>query len=498
VGLAVGTDLLGLFPWYFASAPSPAGSAEDSESSEEVVIVATSPELLRHHPLFPEVLDQEGLIGSLLLSGLIGNRTLLRGVRRLSAGCMLVARPDVGVAEIPCYRIPDGEPLAHLPFREQVEALDEAFGGAVKQQAPPDAPIGVLLSGGRDSRLLAGYLGDRRSTVTALTLGLPSDYEVECARAVARELRFEHEVVSLDPTTFPDAARLHAHWEHLATGFATAHMWSVLGELARLPTHFVTGYVLDMLLGTRPAPGREAPFDAAFQIFNRRRGIREGRLRRLLRSNQSQELMHGVIERARIQFDEAASDPRQRGWRFQLANTERHHPGTVPWRLSFASWPVMPFLDRRVLEVIGRLPAATLTERRAQDAILRTRFNDLARLPLDRNSHNTDPLILPRSVRIRRGLEARGILKPRRRGDAPDGQERRYFYRVYDFNGPGWVAIRRAAEPHRDRLADLFDMDELAKIVPAPDVPVPFDDVILDGFGPKMLVGTMLWAADHL
>lgn len=482
-GLVAGTDLLGLFPLYYAC-------------GEGVTLVASSPELLRYHPLFPAELDEEGLIGSMLVSGPIGNRTLLRKVRRLSAGDMLMARRGADVTVMPVYRMPDTEHLAALPFSEQARILDDAFRGAVRRQIPRDAPVGMLLSGGRDSRLFAGYLTDRGDDVTALTLGRPTDHELGCARAVARELRFRHEVAELEPATFPEAARLHARWEQLGTGFATVHVWSALGPLRRLPPHFVTGYFVDVFLAGRAAHGRGMPFDEFFPLLNHR-GVRADRLRRLLRTDRSDELVSGVIERMRAEYEQASPLQAQRGWRFQIANAERHHTGTVPWRLSFASWPVLPFLDRQVLDAIGGLPAASLADRRAQDAILKTRFRALARLPLDRNSDNIEPLILPVRDRIRRGLE-RGWFTSRRGRGREGEQERRYLYRMYDFNGPGWVAIRRAAETHRDKLADLFDMDELAKLVPAPDVAVSFDDVIHDSFGSKLLVGMMLWGAEHL
>jgi asparagine synthase (glutamine-hydrolysing) len=156
---------------------------------------------------------------------------------------------------------------------------------------------------------------------------------------------------------------------------------------------------------------------------------------------------------------------------------------------------VLPILDRTVLEVMSSLSPSSLVSRRAQDEILRRRFPDLARLPLDRNSVDTLPLQPSIGQRILHRV--RRAVEPIRR-HVPLTLERRYYHRMYDLNGPGWVAVRRLAEPHRERLSGLFDMDVLRKLVPPPDTPIVVQNTIGDTFGTKMLLGLMLWSADHI
>jgi asparagine synthase (glutamine-hydrolysing) len=74
-----------------------------------------------------------------------------------------------------------------------------------------------------------------------------------------------------------------------------------------------------------------------------------------------------------------------------------------------------------------------------------------------------------------------------------DGIEPRYYYRMYDLNGPGWRAIRRLAEPHRETLSDLFDVKALREYLPPPEDTIEMRDTIVDGSGRKLLLGLMLW-----
>jgi asparagine synthase (glutamine-hydrolysing) len=274
-------------------------------------------------------------------------------------------------------------------------------------------------------------------------------------------------------------------------GFSSVHTWGAVEPLRDLPTRFVCGYLREICEGEASRFIHDPFIDGAWK----QRGIDPPTLQRLLRPG----VFSGEIERAgqkmRAAFIGGCTIAEQRPWRFSLSHEGRAHAGGVPWRLSFGSWPVLPILDRTVLAVMASLPPSSLGNRRAQDDILRRRFPDLARLPLDRNSHDTLPLLPSVSERIRHRVWR--AAEPLRRR-MPPPIERRYYHRMYDMNGPGWQAVRRLAEPHRERLADLFDMGELSKLVPPPGEPVVVRNTIGDTYGRKLLVGLMIWSGDHI
>jgi asparagine synthase (glutamine-hydrolysing) len=475
-GLSLGADLLGLFPAYYAA-------------DRGAIVLGTSPELFRHHPSFPAELSREGLAGLLLTHAVLDGRALLTGVRRLRPGHVLTWRQAAEPLEVLQYTIPAPPPAHGGSFEDDVEELDAAFADAIERHVPQGDATGILLSGGRDSRQLAGYLRARGNPLDALTLGATTDHEVGCATAVARALGCAHYVTDLYESDFTGGAIRQARWEQLATGFSTIHMWGAIAPLQELPPRVVCGHLRDRELEPSPVAFEELLRGA------RHRGMKAGTLRRLLRVDVFDDLVGHLECRLREVYESGSTVESQRPWRFYLAHGSRSHAGGVPWRLSFGSWPVLPILDRKVLEVISALPDSSLASRRAQDEILRRRFPDLARLPLDRNTDDTLPLVPSVAQRIRHRVK--DAVEPIRRR-MPRKLERRYYHRIYDINGPGWRAIRRLAEPHRERLADLFDMDVLRELLPPPDIRIAVEHTIRDTFGTKMLIGLMLWSADHL
>ena len=115
--VVVGADLLGLFPIYFYGTP-------------ELLLVASSPELFRHHPAFRPELDTAGLVGLLLTAGIVQGRTLWRDVRRLAPGHLLFWEPRAEPQEVSQYALPASDRFFGLPFGAQVNLLYDAWDAA--------------------------------------------------------------------------------------------------------------------------------------------------------------------------------------------------------------------------------------------------------------------------------------------------------------------------------------------------------------------------------
>ncbi|RMF38736.1 MAG: asparagine synthetase B family protein [Chloroflexi bacterium] len=489
-GVVVGADLLGLFPVYHYAAG-------------EVLLVGSSPELFRHHPAFRAGLDLAGLVGILLTMHSFDGRTLLQGVRRLAAGHLLVWRPGSPPREVQQYAIPVSDRYAHLPFRAHVALLHQVLDEAVARHAPGSGRYSLLLSGGLDSRMLAGYLRRNGVAPVALTLGLPTDIEMRCAIPVARTLGLDHRGVDIAFEQYPRCADLQARWEHLTNGFNDVMHWGIYPHLRGVAPRVITGYLMDAIVGGSHITWAYSPANNAMtfeRFFDRinRWGIRPGVLQRLLRREVFGDLVQETIARIREVYQSYADRESQRAWCFDLHHRQRFHVGGGAWALSFGAWPVLPAVDHRVLETVGAMPAATLADRHAQQALLCRRFPRLARLPLDRNAYDTEPLRPRLRYLLVKGLSRQlGLHRLRRVWERRNG-ERRYYYRIYDINGPGWVAVRRGAEPHRERVLHLFHPEVLAEVLPAPDQPLPCRDGIIDASGAKTLLGFLLWARDHL
>jgi asparagine synthase (glutamine-hydrolysing) len=490
-GLFMGADLLGIFPLYYMA-------------TQDVIVAGTSPELFRNHPAFRMEFDPEGLVGMLLTMHVFDGRTLLRGARRLAAGHALVWRPGKPPREIRQYQVPVSNWYAGLPFTAHVELLGHTLGEAVARHAPRDARYSLLLSGGRDSRLLAGYLKQNGADVIALTLGLPADFDMRWARAVARDVGFEYRSAEVAASQYPACSRLQSTWEHGANGFTTIHGWGVYPQLRSLPPRVVTGHVSDSIVGgshvlwARDASTGAMSFDAFFTRINAY-GFRPEVLKRLLRREVFGDLVPETIARMRQCYESYSDLEAQRAWCFDLYHRQRFHSGGEAWRLSFGAWPVFPAVDRAVLDTAGGIPASTLMNRRAQERLLATWFPALARLPLAHNPFRVE-LARPRLralLRLHLERQRSNLARLAARVSGLKLQQR-YNARVYDINAPGWIAIRRQVEPYRDLAHGYFHRQVLDAILPPPDVPIRCNDGIVDSSGHKTLLGLLLWLKDHL
>jgi asparagine synthase (glutamine-hydrolysing) len=129
-----------------------------------------------------------------------GTRTLFHNLHKLAPGHLLTYAS--GHVEINPYWGPEIHEagLVHASDDEKLAALDSLLNEAVKQRLIADVPVGVFLSGGIDSSLIAAVVAKYSSGLTAFTISLPdSTYdEAPSARMLANALGLQHRVLRLD------------------------------------------------------------------------------------------------------------------------------------------------------------------------------------------------------------------------------------------------------------------------------------------------------------
>src|SRR5262249_10080713 len=156
-------------------------------------------------PGFAPKLSVPGLVGILLTMHLAGGQTLWEGVRRLSAGSVLHWQPSRGASEIAGQALA----LSEAHFAEPYEAHYARFDSLLRQAICRECqgrPAGLMLSGGLDSRLLAGYMDEAVGACEALTMGEASDLEMQIAGKVTRELGWKQHRIPVGQTHFLDWA----------------------------------------------------------------------------------------------------------------------------------------------------------------------------------------------------------------------------------------------------------------------------------------------------
>ncbi len=489
-GLTIAADLLGFFPIYYYTLG-------------EVALVASSPELFRYHPLFEAKFNPAGIVGILLTNGLINGQTLWQNVRRLDAGHSLIWQSATAYKEIRQYQIPNNRehsPYAALSFSEQVDILEQTLNSTIADQVPSEERYTLLLSGGTDARTLVGFLISLDANFVALTLGKRTDIEVECATAVARTLGLEHHMVDIKFSQYPAYADLLIKWEHLASGYNNVGDWGIYPYLRKLAPKVIGGYSIEMPIAVDsayPLCGKNPSFNTFFTDGANRWGLAPNVLEKLLRKEVFGDLVQETIGRIQAEYNTYSDIEVERALWFDLYHRHRFHVGSAAWQLCFGAWPVLPVLNWQLIETCASLPVESLIHRRTQNQILCQRFPQLARLPLDRNSYNMEPL-MPSKIRQRLGRLFR-LQQKWRRWQQKVGIERRFYYRTYNFNHAGWQAVRQQAEPYRQLVRHLFHQNVLNQLLPSPDVQFqPKIDPIPESSGIKALVGFLLWSRNNI
>ncbi|MBI3999900.1 MAG: 7-cyano-7-deazaguanine synthase [Candidatus Omnitrophica bacterium] len=489
-GLTVGADILGFFPIYYYAV-------------DDVVLVGSSPELFKHHPIFEARFNPRGLIGILLTNGIFNGETLWSGVKRLDVGCLVSWKPYEGPRELRQYSIPLSNRYLDASFAEHVELVDIALEDAVRRHCiKREEPYGVLLSGGVDSRLLSGYMKRIGLEVKALTFGKNCHIEVKCAKRIAEALNIRQTIGWHDLSAYPNFAAVQCKWEHLADGFSNVWGWGIYRFLRNFAPRFVAGYSTGSNVGgptmfPTPLRGYAVPvepltFNTFFANLNRW-AIEPDVLKSLFVGESMRDLIDAVLSEVQQKYESYSDSEFKRTYAFELHHRERFHVGGLAWKNSFGSWPILPTNDMRLMEVLGGLPASTLAARRLEYELVRVKFPGLASIPLDvtcRNAVFIEPRLRHLLSRFigQKIAAATGWLN---RSKA----ERRYYHDLYNFNDLAWKSVRKTAEQNRKALLEepFLLGEKLNMLLPASDINMNFKDAIKDSSASKLLLGFSLW-----
>jgi asparagine synthase (glutamine-hydrolysing) len=197
---------------------------------EGTFVFGSEPAAVLSHPVSRSLPVDLGAVATYLaFEYLPGPRSLRAGLRKLPPGHYLVHTPE-GTHVTPYWR-PDpderGSAQANASETEKLDRLDALMDDGVRARLVADVPVGVFLSGGIDSSLVAAYVARHAPGLTAFTVKMPeaSYDETPAAVALARALGLAHEIIPLDETA-------------LLAAFAavTARMDEPFADASLLPT----------------------------------------------------------------------------------------------------------------------------------------------------------------------------------------------------------------------------------------------------------------------
>ncbi len=149
-------------------------------------------------------------------------------------------------------------PLPAAPWdgnrADALERLQRLTNDAVRRQMAADVPVGVLLSGGIDSALVASFAVDHASSkMTAFTVGFEGDFEkneLKAAAETAALLGLAHEAVTVAPRDFMALMeRLAGHLEEPTATTSAVPLFLLSEQIARTHKVVLSGQGADELWG---------------------------------------------------------------------------------------------------------------------------------------------------------------------------------------------------------------------------------------------------------
>ncbi len=168
----------------------------------ERLIFASTLSALLQHPRVPRKLDPSAVAEYLALEYVVAPRSILRGVNKLEPASQLSFDAASGRATVDRYwRLRVDGSLA-IPEGEGERQLESLLADDVAKRLVADVPLGVFLSGGIDSSLVAAVAASQRRNIKTFSVRFadPSFDESKYARLVAERLGTDHveEELSLD------------------------------------------------------------------------------------------------------------------------------------------------------------------------------------------------------------------------------------------------------------------------------------------------------------
>lgn len=190
-------DPLGIKPLYVAALP-------------DSFVFASEIRPLLASGLVPSDLDLAGVSGMLAYGAVQSPRTVFERVRSFPAGhWQWIDAGIVAGRNPPPPRRFWNFPRQVIPGtrREAAEVVHELLRHAVLRHLVADVPVGMLLSAGIDSTIIASYAREYTPRVTAFTVGFGSIHgqdEVALAAETARLLGVKHVAVEIDAANLPE------------------------------------------------------------------------------------------------------------------------------------------------------------------------------------------------------------------------------------------------------------------------------------------------------
>ena len=420
-------------------------------------------------------LNSEAIAEFFTFSYLLGNKTFFEGIELLSPASILIQDYKGDKVQIKTYWDfefnRDKEPKALETYIEEFDYLMEK---AVKARMEDKDKIGIFLSGGLDSRLIAAFakrIADHTNKeLISFTFGTRGGWQEKIAKQVAEELKIENRFYEISSDSIARYAEEVVYKGDGHIRIRDVHFISELDKVKKEVDTVLVGFFCDTVFGAHlhkdmlQLSNRD---ELAYFLFRKYKVKQIAEhipwiLSESFQDNPEEKARRNFIETVKeISFNnyeeiEHYQDLRQRGRRYMLNLSNQ-----VNWYLNSAD----PYLDNEVVNFAINLPLELKIKKIFIHKVLKYLFPNLAKIPYEGTGVLPDttglPLLFSRGERfaqrqlktlIEKASSGKILFKPK-------------DYRAYDY----WLrtgSIKYVGEVLlQERKEDIFNRGYVWKIL---------------------------------
>ena len=350
---------------------------------------------LASRPDFRKAIDPRGLVDLLLLSHQQANRTLFADVSVLPPGSVTTVK-EGRVSSRVVRNLKFSDERWSWSLQRMAEEMYALLAQSCRRCIPDGAELRLPLSGGFDSRVLLGLLGERPVKIRAVTqyqhglFGLDARY----AKRLARAAGVEHQVVPLGDDVFSRYREKCVAINGGTYDIHTGRFLSLLDQSAGNGLMTVSAFLGGEFTSRFQIPDSafsnpEEHYRLAFGEVNMYR-FSPDRLGNLLSEAVPKELVDEALEENRQFFLSHPGPDFHRFFNWDLLVSRRRYIAYQLFYYEQFGRVRAPFYDRDFADFMCSLPFAAIEGQRAYLEMLRRHFPALARVP----NTNTDLPVL--------------------------------------------------------------------------------------------------------
>jgi asparagine synthase (glutamine-hydrolysing) len=144
-------------------------------------------------------IKKDSIYGFLSLGMIIGNSSYLQGIEEIDPGHFLVSDFTGKIRESKCYLADGCDITKGLDRKSSVQAIQQTLRKSIDRHLIADVPIGLFLSGGIDSTVIATIASQSHPELRTITIGFDQNNidESEEGRLIAKHLGIRNEILTL-------------------------------------------------------------------------------------------------------------------------------------------------------------------------------------------------------------------------------------------------------------------------------------------------------------